>query len=98
MNRKYQGVIVLDTKGKEDNVEKMVSLVGNEMEAEGARLEQIDHLGKRHFAYPSNRIGEGFYVSYHFEAEPDVVQKLQQRLRLNGDVHLQHYQRRRLGT
>lgn len=89
---------MLDTRGKEDGIEKMVSAVGNEMEAEGARLEQIDHLGKRRFAYPSNRIGDGFYVSYHFEADPDVVAKVQQRLRLNGDVHLQHYQRRRVGT
>lgn len=94
MKRKYQGVIVLDTKGKEDTVEKMISSVGNEMEAEGARLEQIDHLGKRKFAYPSNKLGDGFYVSYQFEADPGVVEKVRNRLRLNGDVHVQHYQRR----
>ena len=41
MNRKYEGLIVLNTKGKEDSVDELVSAVAKEMEAEGAKLDEI---------------------------------------------------------
>ena len=36
MDRKYEGLIVLNTKGKEDSVDELVGAVAKEMEAEGA--------------------------------------------------------------
>ena len=94
MKRQYEGLTVLNTKGKEESVDKMVSSVGNEMESEGARLEQIDHLGKRKFPYNAQHLDEGYYVKYLFEAEPAMLDSLKEKLKLNPDVHLQHYKRR----
>ena len=48
MKRKYESVIVLDTQGKEEGVEEMISRIGKEMEEEGAKLQQIDQIGRRH--------------------------------------------------
>jgi small subunit ribosomal protein S6 len=92
MKRKYQGVIVLDVSGKEDSVEDLIGQVGSEIESEGGRLEQIDQLGKKDFAYNPRHLSSGFYVNYMFEAEPDKIEKLRARLQLNDLVYLQHYQ------
>ncbi|CAN5452855.1 hypothetical protein BH23VER1_BH23VER1_36700 [soil metagenome] len=92
--RKYEGLIVLNTKGREDSVEKIISSIGNIMEEMGAKLEQIDQLGRRKFAYPSQKLDEGFYVNYHFEADPGLIEDLREKLELNKDVHIQQYQRR----
>ena len=94
MKNKYEAVIVLNTQGKEDSVEKMVSQVGREIEAEGARLEQVDQLGRREFVYTPRKLQDGFYVNYHFEADSSSIDKVRNRLKLNSDVFLQHYQRR----
>lgn len=93
MKRKYEGLIVLNTKGKDDTVDTIVSKLGREMELEGITLEQIDHLGKKKFPYGSKKLDEGYYVNYLFSSEPDVVEKIKAKLRLNTDVHQQHYQR-----
>lgn len=93
MKRKYEGLIVLDTKGKDDTVDTLVSKVGREMEGEGVTLEQIDHVGKRKFPYGGKKVTEGYYVNYFFQAEPETIDKLKTKLRLNADVHQQHYQR-----
>lgn len=92
MKRKYEGVIVLNTKGKDEGVEEVISRIGKEMEEEGVKLQQIDQIGKMDFAYPSRHIESGFYVNYLFEADPSVLGKVQTRLSLIDDVHLQHYQ------
>lgn len=92
MKRKYEGVIILNTIGKEESIDKMVSRVGETIEAEGGKLQQIDRLGRKDFAYPSNKIQAGFYVNYFFEAEPASIEKIRSALVLNEEVHVQHYQ------
>lgn len=93
MSRKYQGVIVLNAQGKEESVDDMVSNIGREIEEEGAKLEQIDQLGKREFVYNARHLAHGFYINYHFEADPAIIKQLREKLSLNKTVHLQHYRR-----
>ncbi|MFP6867005.1 MAG: 30S ribosomal protein S6 [Roseibacillus sp.] len=93
MNRKYESLIVLNTKGNEDSVDELVGAVANEMESEGAKLDEIKQLGKRKFAYNARHLDSGHYVNYIFEADSQQVQNIQNKLKLNSLVHLQHYQR-----
>ena len=93
MSRKYQGLIVLNTKSHEGSVDQLVTDVSKELEAEGAKVEKIDQLGRRQFAYNSRHLEAGHYVNYIFQGAPETITKIQGRLRLNGHVHLQHFQR-----
>lgn len=93
MSRKYEGLVVLNTKGNEKSVDDLVSAVGKEMEEEGAKLDEVQQLGRRKFAYNARHLDGGHYVNYIFEAEVGVIDKVQARLKLNESVHLQHYQR-----
>ncbi len=93
MNRKYETLIVLNTKGKEDSVDELVGAVAKEMEAEGGKLDEVKQLGKRKFAYNARHLDGGHYVNYVFEADPKAVKVIQDKLKLNKTVHLQHYQR-----
>ncbi len=93
MNRKYEGLIVLDTRGKEETVDAIVSRIGREMELDGAKLDQIDHLGKKTFPYGSKKLTDGYFVSYQIQAGPATLEKVRARLRLNPDVHQQNFLR-----
>jgi small subunit ribosomal protein S6 len=93
MSRKYQGLIVLNTKSIDGSVDDLVSAISKELEAEGAKLEKISQLGRRQFAYNSRHLEAGHYVNFTFLGAPDTVSKIQERLRLNGHVHMQHFQR-----
>jgi small subunit ribosomal protein S6 len=94
MSRKYEGLLILNTKGIDGSIDDLVSAVGKEIEAGGAKLEEVQQIGRRKFAYPSNEIEGGHYVNYLFEAEPEVIEKINTKLKLNTKVHLQHYQLR----
>lgn len=93
MSRKYQGLIVLNTKSLEGSVDELVTAISKELEAEGAKLDKISQLGRRQFAYNSRHLEAGHYVNFVFQGGPDIVTKIQERLRLNGHVHLQHFHR-----
>ena len=93
MSRKYQGLIVLNTKSLDGTVDELVTSVSKEFEAEGAKIDKIAQLGRRQFAYESRHLESGHYVNYTFQGSPDVITKIQNRLRLNSHVHLQHFVR-----
>lgn len=93
MSRKYQGLIVLNTKSLEGTVDELVNSVAKEFEAEGAKIEKVAQLGRRQFAYESRHLESGHYVNYSFEGSPESITKIQSRLKLNGHVHLQHFSR-----
>jgi small subunit ribosomal protein S6 len=93
MSRKYQGLIVLNTKSLEGTVDELVSSISKDFEAEGAKVDKVAQLGRRQFAYESRHLEAGHYVNFTFAGAPDVITKIQSRLRLNDHVHLQHFSR-----
>lgn len=93
MSRKYEGLIILNTKGVEGSVDETVANVAKELETEGAKVGEIKQIGRRKFAYNAQHLEAGHYVTYLFTAEPAAITKIQARLALNAKVHLQHYQR-----
>jgi small subunit ribosomal protein S6 len=90
--RKYEAVIVLSLQG-EEGMDELINSVGRDMEAEGVKLDRVDKIGKKQFAYNARKQGSGYFVNYHFDAVPNIVTKLQERLRLNTSIYLQYYQR-----
>jgi small subunit ribosomal protein S6 len=93
MSRKYQGLIVLNTKSIEGSVDELVASVSKEFQAEGVKVEKVAQLGRREFAYNARHLASGHYVNYTFQGSPDSIAKIQSRLRLNEQVHLQHFVR-----
>jgi small subunit ribosomal protein S6 len=69
MKRKYEAMIVLDTKGKEESAEQLVSQISQDMEKAGLKLEQIDHLGKRKFPTAPRHVEGGHFVSIQFQGD-----------------------------
>ena len=93
MKRKYEAMIVFDTKGKEEGIDALVGTVSKEIEKAGGKLEQIDNLGKRQFPFNPRHVESGTFVSIHFEAESPAVDAIQARLKLHENVYQQFYLR-----
>jgi small subunit ribosomal protein S6 len=93
MSRKYQGLIVLNTKSLDGTVDELVNDISKTFETEGAKIDKVAQLGRREFAYESRHLSSGHYVNYTFQGAADVIKKIQARLRLNTHVHLQHFSR-----
>lgn len=93
MSRKYEAMIVLDTRGNEGSVTDLVQKVSKEIETEGAKLESVEDLGRKQFAYNARKLAAGQYVNVIFEACPNTLEKLQDKLSLNESIYMQRYLR-----
>jgi len=93
MKRKYEAMIVLDMKGKEESVEQLVTSISREMEKSGAKLEQIDHIGKRKFPFSPRHVESGYFVNFQIEADNAALDSMRTKFKLNENVYQQYYQR-----
>jgi ribosomal protein S6 len=93
MNRRYEALMVLDTQLKEENVKEMIERLESEFEKEGAKVEQVQKMDKRHFSYAAGSLDAGYYVNFILNADPRLIVRLRTKFKLDPDVYRQHYQR-----
>lgn len=85
--KRYEGLFVLNTAGKEEGVKEAIDHITNEVTAAGAKVETVQKMDKRQFMRVANKKHTaGFYVNIIFTAPPAVVAQLRNRFTLNEDV------------
>ncbi|MEO6846156.1 MAG: 30S ribosomal protein S6 [Chthoniobacterales bacterium] len=93
MKNRYEALLALDLRGKEDGAKETVDRLEKEFQAEGANVEQIQRLDKRQLAYEHKHSNTAYFVNFIFEGEPTLVDKLQKKFKLDAAVTMQHYQK-----
>jgi ribosomal protein S6 len=85
--KKYEGLFILNTAGKEENVKELIDKVTEEISHSGGKVETVQKMDKRQFSRVANKkFSSGFYVNVIFESEPQNVAHLRSRFALNEDV------------
>ena len=73
MNRRYEALLVLNTHAKEENVKEMIERLESEFEKEGAKVEQVQKMDKRHFSYMAGALDAGYYVNFILNIDPRSI-------------------------
>jgi len=93
MKHKYEALLVLNTKGNEDGANKIIDRLEVEFKKEGADIEQVQRLERKHFAYVAGPLDSGYFVNFLFAAEPQIIEKIKSKFKLDADVYRAHYQK-----
>jgi ribosomal protein S6 len=93
MKNRYEVLLALDTRGKEESVKDIIERLEKTFKAEGAAIEQVQRLEKRDLAYEHNRSFTAYFVNIIFEADPADLEKIRAKLKLDDDVTLRNYLR-----
>lgn len=79
-------MVIFDQDNEENDVKKATTSYCDQIKKAGGQLGNVDHWGKRKFAYPINKKNEGYYVVLQAKAEPDAMTELSRQLGLNTEV------------
>ena len=93
MNRRYEALLVLNAQGKEDTVREIIDRLESEFQKEGAQIEQVQKMDKRHFSYVAGALDSGYYVNFVFNADPALIVKLRTKFKPDPEVYRQSYER-----
>jgi len=85
--KRYEGLFILSTAGKEDSVKEMVDKISADIVSAGGKVETVQKMDKRSFMRVANRKHtSGFYVNVIFESAPAAVNQLRNRFALNEEI------------
>jgi ribosomal protein S6 len=85
--KRYEGLFILDTAGKEENIKDAIDKISSEITSAGGKVETVQKMEKKNFTrIADKKHNSGFYVNIIFESEPGVVNQLKHRFSLNAEV------------
>jgi len=93
MNHRYEALLVLNAQGKEETVREIIERLESEFQKEGAQIEQVQKMDKRQFSYVAGPLDSGYYVNFIFSADPESIEKMRTKFKLDPEVYRQSYQR-----
>src|SRR5438105_15091419 len=85
--KRYEGLFILDTAGKEEGIKDTIDKISEEIAAAGAKVETVQKMDKRNFSRVANKKhNAGFYVNIIFEGQPGLLDQLKRRFAMNDVI------------
>ena len=83
---KYELALVVSTRIEDDAKEAVLEKVKALIEKAGGTITNIDDWGKKRLAYEIQKMREGFYYFFQFDAEPTAPAEIESRVRIMDNV------------
>ncbi len=90
MKTRYELLLILDTKGKEEAAKDTIDRLEKDIAKEGVTVERVERTGRQSFAYPAKKMEGGYYAAFYVQAEPAQVAKLREKFRLDSAIYRQY--------
>jgi ribosomal protein S6 len=85
--KRYEGLFILNTAGKEETLKDTIDKISNEITTAGGKVETVQKMEKKAFSRVADRKhSAGFYLNVIFESETTTVSQLRHRFSTNEDV------------
>jgi ribosomal protein S6 len=85
--KRYEGLFILETAGKEESIKDAIDKISSEITSAGGKVETVQKMDKKSFSRVADKKhSSGFYVNVIFESEPAVLNQLKTRFALNEEV------------
>lgn len=86
MVRHYEILTILPGTLSEADVNPVIQKIQEMIEGEGAKSVAVASGGKSRLAYPIKHIRYGYFHVFTFEVAPDAINKIEEKLRLFGQI------------
>ena len=85
--KRYEGLFILDTAGKEETIKDTIDKISAEITSLGGKVETVQKMDKRSSMRVANKkYNAGFFVNVIFESQPSVIEQLKKRFAMNDEV------------
>ena len=85
--KRYEGLFILNTAGKEEGVKDALDKISAEIEAAGGKVETVQKMDKKSFARVADKKhNAGFYANVIFTGSSTVISQLRAKFALNEEV------------
>jgi small subunit ribosomal protein S6 len=84
--RTYELMFILRPDMPEEDQDKLISTLENQVQTAGGTVKSLERMGKRRLAYLVRNFQDGIYILLTLEGGGDMVKEIERRLRVNEPV------------
>jgi len=85
--KRYEGLFILNTAGKEEGVKDALDKISAEISMAGGKVETVQKMDKKNFArIADKKHSAGFYANIIFAGTPSIISQLRVKFGLSEDV------------
>jgi ribosomal protein S6 len=85
--KRYEGLFVLNTAGKEEGVKEALDKISAEITAAGGKVETVQKMDRKSFARVADKkYTGGFYANVIFSVAPAAIAALRTKFVLNEEI------------
>lgn len=86
--KKYEGLFILNTAGREEGVKEAIDQISAEITAAGGKVETTQKMDKRPFVRtPNKKVTSGFYLNVIFTVPPEALVGLRGRFAMSEEIY-----------
>ena len=85
--KRYEGLFILNTAGKEDGIKDALDKISADIAAAGGKVETVQKMDRKPYARVADKKHtSGFYANVIFNAAPAAIAALRSKFALNEEV------------
>ena len=81
--RVYETTFIVNPQTDDATIDQQVVAISDLIARYGGKVLREDRMGTRRLAYPINKLTQGYYHSFIFEAPQEVLPELERYFRIN---------------
>jgi small subunit ribosomal protein S6 len=86
MNRTYELMFIVRPDMADEDLDKLISTLENQVTTTGGTVKSVERMGKRRLAYVVRRFQDGMYILLTVEGTGALIHELERRLRVTEPV------------
>jgi len=86
MNRTYELMFIVRPDMADEDLDKLISTLENQVTTTGGTVKSVERMGKRRLAYVVRRFQDGMYILLTVEGTGALIHELERRLRVSEPV------------
>jgi small subunit ribosomal protein S6 len=86
MNRTYELMFIVRPDMADEDLDKLISTLENQVTTTGGTVKNVERMGKRRLAYVVRRFQDGVYILLTVEGTGALIHELERRLRVTEPV------------
>ena len=86
MNRTYELMFIVRPDMADEDLDKLISTLENQVTTTGGTVKSVERMGKRRLAYVVRRFQDGVYILLTVEGTGALIHELERRLRVTEPV------------
>lgn len=86
MNRTYELMFIVRPDMVDEELDKIISTLENQVTTSGGTVKNVERMGKRRLAYKVRKFQDGMYILLTVEGTGSLIHELERRLRVTEPV------------